>query len=254
MSEAENAMRHLHRDLLLVLLPLIVSACSQPDLAANQIRIEGHGATVSDDGKMVVSYVSAAEPGWLVIHADADGAPGPVMGYTPVQVGEHNEVPVEIAPTDLAWRVHVVLYVDNGAAGKLEVPGADTPALNAHGVVVSLRLPMYGDLSWVEVEDQQLGDGSTVVIRRVFSSGPGILNIHASDRTGIPSIGWAPLQPGENVNVVIEVELESESETLGAMIHSDLGTLGEYDGFRVDPPATNPDGDILVVDFIASRN
>ena len=44
--------------------------------------------TVADqeivDGKVTIAEVVSDGPGWLVIHAQADGKPGPILGYSPV--------------------------------------------------------------------------------------------------------------------------------------------------------------------------
>src|SRR5690606_30673929 len=39
------------------------------------------------DNTVNVTRLTSSGPGWVVIHADADGAPGPVIGYTAVPGG-----------------------------------------------------------------------------------------------------------------------------------------------------------------------
>ena len=38
-------------------------------------------------GSVTIDEVTAAEPGWIVIHISKDGGPGPVIGYSAVQPG-----------------------------------------------------------------------------------------------------------------------------------------------------------------------
>ncbi len=220
----------------------------------NRIDVDGLGLTVDQaTGKVVVDRVLSDGPGWLALHAEEGGAPGPVIGYTPVNEGENPNVTVTVNPADLTWKLYPMLYADEGTSGQFELGGADVPCLiDAQGRPIFLLERMYGDLSWVEVQDQKLGEGNTVVISRVFSPGPGILVVHAPDRPGRPGIGWAALQAGENRNVVVQVEIEGDSERLGAMLHADNSTLGKYDGFQTDPPASTLAGALLVVRFQAS--
>lgn len=48
------------------------------------------------DGHVTVTRATINEPGWLVIHADEDGAPGPVIGYAPLPVGISANVDVAV--------------------------------------------------------------------------------------------------------------------------------------------------------------
>lgn len=87
--------------------------------------------TVSDqavmDGKVVVDSVTAAESGWIVIHADNDGAPGPVVGHTAVEAGTTNDVAVDVDTGKVTPTLYAMLHVDTGAAGEYDFPDADPP-------------------------------------------------------------------------------------------------------------------------------
>ena len=88
------------------------------------------------DGTVTVDLVSAQVPGWIVIHADADGGPGAVIGFAAIEVGNNANVAVEI-DLDLATEtLYAMLHLDLAAAGVYEFPGDDAPVFDAGGNVV----------------------------------------------------------------------------------------------------------------------
>ena len=97
--------------------------------------------TVSDqpieDGTVTVDEVVAAGPGWIVIHADADGSPGPVIGWSAVEEGTNEDVVVEIEEDQATDTSHAMLHDDLGTVGTYEVPGADVP-VQVEGQVVNV--------------------------------------------------------------------------------------------------------------------
>lgn len=62
-----------------------------------------------------ISSIVLNEMGWVVIHEDASGKPGNVLGAALVFAGEHSLVPVELLRnTEKGKTYHVVLHTDNG--------------------------------------------------------------------------------------------------------------------------------------------
>ncbi len=97
--------------------------------------------TVSDQdasaGTVTIEKVVADQPGWIVIHADQDGGPGPVIiGFAPVGVGNNSNVTVEIDLDQATETLYAMLHLDLGAAGEYEFPGEDAPVFDADGNVV----------------------------------------------------------------------------------------------------------------------
>jgi LPXTG-motif cell wall-anchored protein len=101
------------------------------------------GVTVSDqesDGtRVTVDEVVATQAGWIVIHQDADGQPGAVIGQTGVPVGTTNNVIVflteAVAGDTPLW---AMLHVDEGEAGVYEFPeGPDVPARVNNTIVMA---------------------------------------------------------------------------------------------------------------------
>lgn len=89
--------------------------------------------TVADqevvDGKITVAEVVSAGPGWIVIHTDDGGKPGPVIGYAAVADGVNTDVVVEIDVKAATPTLYAMLHTDAGAVGQYEFPGADAPVL-----------------------------------------------------------------------------------------------------------------------------
>ncbi len=231
---------------------LLLAACGAPASSptpafANRIDVTGPGLYVDEAGSTSIDLVSSAAEGWLCIHADQEGVAGPVLGCSAVPAGESRNVGVSVDLVQLTLSLHTALYVDAGEAGRLEIPDPDVPAVTAAGQPVSFEERLVGDLSWITVADQQLGDDATVVVPRVYTPIPALLVIHNGVRG--PAVGWAPLQAGENLNVTVTLAIAGEIKPLGAMLHWDGPVAGQYETFNLDPPASTQAGDLLVVPF-----
>ncbi|HEX6386411.1 MAG TPA: cupredoxin domain-containing protein [Anaerolineae bacterium] len=108
----------------------------------NAVTVEDQA--LGEDNTVTVASVTSAGPGWIVIHADADGAPGPVIGHAAVQEGENQNVEVEIDPAMATETLYAMLHVDAGAVGEYEFPGDDVPATNDAGNVVTPAFELSG--------------------------------------------------------------------------------------------------------------
>jgi predicted lipoprotein with Yx(FWY)xxD motif len=89
------------------------------------------------DGKVTVTSVTSNGPGWVAIHTqDADGNPGPEIGYTAVKPGTNLNVIVYIDASKATPKMFAMLHSDVGIVGKYEFPGPDEPQ-QANGQMVS---------------------------------------------------------------------------------------------------------------------
>jgi plastocyanin len=98
------------------------------------------GVTVSDqpieNDMVTIAKVVSSGPGWLVVHADKDGAPGPVLGYTAVADGENSDVKVKLAAEGRTEKLFAMLHTDAGVQGTYEFPGPDVPVTVSGSVAV----------------------------------------------------------------------------------------------------------------------
>ncbi len=132
--------------IVLALLVFVLAACGTASPEANTAEDIKEPATitpsitVSDQdaasGTVTIDSVTSAQLGWMVIHAEADGGPGPVIGYAQVQEGENPNVAVDIDLDSATDKLFAMLHIDAGTAGAYEFPGDDVPAKVDDSVVV----------------------------------------------------------------------------------------------------------------------
>ena len=116
--------------------------------ATDDDATEDDGATVtgamtvgdqSGDGTSVTvaSVTITGADGFVVVHSDANGSPGPVIGHVAIDEGTSANVRVTLdTPLTADATVWPMLHVDAGTAGTYEFPGADGPVSDGNGVVV----------------------------------------------------------------------------------------------------------------------
>jgi plastocyanin len=97
----------------------------------------------ASDGVVVIPEVVSEGPGWIVIHADDDGAPGPVIGFASVSDGINQNVEVDIDLVEATETLHAMLHIDEGVVGEFEFPGPDGPA-QVQGQVVNEPFQVTG--------------------------------------------------------------------------------------------------------------
>src|SRR5690606_29653524 len=95
----ENTMKPRHFVSLVVSLSLLL-VLGAPLLAQAEVEDEPPHVQVSEqgvvDGRVNIIRAIAPGPAWIVIHADADGRPGPVIGHAALEEGENLDVVVEV--------------------------------------------------------------------------------------------------------------------------------------------------------------
>ncbi len=109
------------------------TADTAPDMEPS-VLVEDQDA---GSGVVTVKQVESAGPGWLVIHATTDdGAPGAILGYSPVAAGGNQNVMVEIDLAGATDQLFAMLHVDAGVVGTFEFPnGEDVPARSGEQIV-----------------------------------------------------------------------------------------------------------------------
>ena len=237
----------------------------------------------SDGTSVTVAAVTAAQVGWIVIHADDNGAPGPVLGETAVSAGESTDVVVPLAELlsgdSALW---AMLHIDEGETGVYEFPGPDGPVLVDDVIVMApftamvaamadevmaatatmtdtevmtdttmMETHMMGDLPSVTVIDQG-STGTNVAVIQAVAAQAGWMVIHA-DNNDAPGavLGQASLPVGTTENIIVTLDEPITGEMkLWAMLHIDEGEMGVYEFPGPDAPVIVNDA-IVMSPFIA---
>jgi len=101
---------------------------AKPSVTANEQSIVA--------GTVTIASVSMREPGWLAIHSEADGKPGPVIGYALLPIGEFEDIRVDIDESQATPKLFAMLHIDAGIVGTYEFPGNDVPIKDGDMVVM----------------------------------------------------------------------------------------------------------------------
>ncbi len=120
-------------------------------------------ADQSGDGSSVVvaEATLTGTAGWIVVHSDDGGAPGPVLGHVALSEGTSSDVEVALdQPLSADATVWPMLHIDAGEVGVYEFPGADGPVTADGSVVVA---PLSYTVEAAGSEDSGTGDGSMPV-------------------------------------------------------------------------------------------
>jgi hypothetical protein len=193
-----------------------------------QIVLRGD-ATGGANLEFTVESALVAGPGWLVVHLDNGGAPGPVAGAAPLAQGVNRDVRVELAGdislTPVLWPM---LHDDTGTVGEYEFDGQnglDLP-VSVMDVVQTQPVSVAPSLSFV---DQPILDGA-ITITSALIDGPGWLVIHA-DENGAPGrvLAQARLNAGLNEDIAFTFDGLEPNTRVFPMLHYDTGALGVYE-------------------------
>lgn len=209
---------------------------------------DGPTVEVSDqvvvNGLITVSHVTSEGPGWLVIHNDNNGGPGPIVGVAAVGAGETNNLVVRVE----AWEnftptLYAMLHVDDNEVGNYEfgaVDGADAPVV-VDGAPVSPAFKVEA----INAKPQFV-DGTFTA--DVYTQQAGFLVIHQGvDGSFGPVIGNAPVAAGTNLGVTVTLDGEVTPD-LWPMTHVDTGEAGVYEFGTV----ADTDGPVVVNGVVAT--
>jgi hypothetical protein len=110
---------------------------------ASSPRIEIRHIRVQARTFMTVYTVSSDGPGWVVFHADQDGAAGAILENIWVPNGTTRIVRTNTLEEMGSEPIHVMLHYDHGWTGYFEFPRTDEPVLVDQQMVDELCLCSY---------------------------------------------------------------------------------------------------------------
>lgn len=134
----------------LAVLGLALGACGSDSKASTTVAPAGTaapGAAVSgsldaadqtSDGKTItVSAVNiTGSSGFIAVHADASGGPGPVVGHAAVPEGDSTSVVITLDAPITTGAYWPMLHTDAGTIGTYEFPGPDGPVKSGADIVM----------------------------------------------------------------------------------------------------------------------
>ena len=127
------ARRSLMTTAVLVGTALVLSGCMTVGAKSPSIEVSDQSI---DGGTVTIDRAVMTQPGWIVIHQQKDGKPGPVLGHAAVDKGTNRNVTVEIDADNATDTIYAMLHVDSGEMGRYEFPGGDPPVKKNGSVVV----------------------------------------------------------------------------------------------------------------------
>ena len=232
--------------------PVVPVTGGNPSVTVNDQQYDGTSVVVAD--------AFSVGPGWMVIHAQANGNIGDPIGETQLNPGDNKNIVVKIDPTKATPVLYAMLHVDAGTVGKYEFPGPDVPVMlngqmlspgfkaTVQSAAAATSTPAAGSMAMttpsaggstplVKVSDQPLS-GNSVMVDEVVSNGPGWIVIYTTDSYGQPAeaIGHAAVKDGDNQMVMVQVDPSKAQGTLYAQLQADKGIVGTFEGSSVDAP------------------
>jgi len=214
-----------------------VEAVEEDEEIAEEEAVITNAVVVEDqelgpDSTVTIAKVTADQDSWIVIHAQADGNPGAILGSAPVKAGETSSVVVEIDQENLTEALYAMLHVDAGTAGEFEFPGGDdVPATDASGSLVSPLFNITGGLAAADMlmlaESEQLGsyltDAAGMTLYTFAIDVPGTSNCYDGC-----AAAWPPLLIEEGVGMEAAEGISGE---LGTTSRTDDTLQVTYNGW-----------------------
>lgn len=270
--------------LLAGLLPVTIAACGGDDTAGGGDDGNGNGngngdetaqyeltvedQTVDDASAVTVDSVTTdGDDLWVVIHADEDGSPGEVRGWTFVEGADDSTEGIEVdldPEAEDGETLWAMLHVDDPGDEEFtfgDEEDADPPAMVDDEIVQDdFEVTVEdddggnggGDTPAITVEDQTFAEGEAdvVSIAEATLDEPGFVVIHQDDGGEFGDIIGSSdvLEAGTSENVEVQLDRQAEDgETLWAMLHHDGNGDEEFNGS--DDLAVKVDDEIVVKSF-----
>lgn len=250
---------------LLVAAPFFFVACSDDDDDNNPTnpsttqKIEVLSGQTPDNGELVISRVVANQDGWVVIHRDNNNQPvvPAIIGKVQVSAGTSTDIAIMLdSAVSNGERLWAMLHEDTGVKGQYEFSGGSSPdqPITVSGNIVMTPFSIQQTDPMVSVENQMLNNNE-VVVNQVDAAEDGWIVIHASNSGGTFAqvLGKTHVNAGENMNVVVELDMLPENvvqngDKLWAMLHYDRGTEDTYEFPGADAPVMF-NGEIVMESF-----
>ena len=117
-------------------------ACAFAPTAGAAPRAQATDSVVVADqavsnGSIVVAEVNATQDGWIAVHIDQGGKPGPVIGHAAAPKGKTSNLAVKLEQdVPVGGKLWPMLHIDAGKIGTYEFPGPDAPVVIDNNIVM----------------------------------------------------------------------------------------------------------------------
>jgi hypothetical protein len=191
-----------------VVTPITVSAPSIT--ASNQ---------VVNENSVVIDEINAAVDGWIVIHANNEGAPGAVLGQTFVEAGINTNIAVDLGDAVFAGDelLFPMLHIESPADGEYGFPdNGDGPEVFGEDVVV-VSMETTAPTGSITIENQVV-DANTIIVSDLTVNATAWVVVHASNAAGtgpeVPGIISTPVQVDLIVSLIPIISISSPTLTI----------------------------------------
>ena len=193
-----------------------------------------------ESGKVTVAQVVSSGSGWLVVHAQADGKPGPILGLSPVKDGENSDVMVEIDTANATETLYAMLHTDTGEMGSFEFPDGPDGPVKVDEKVVTPAFSVTAGLA-TEVESVEVDGEPLIILGGDDELGPFLIGadgmtlyIFTRDELGVTNcydqcaVNWPPLMLEDGAALEAGEDLTGELATTS---RDDGGMQVTYNGW-----------------------
>jgi hypothetical protein len=181
------------------------------------------------DGSVVVDRAISYGPGWLVIYFDDEGRLGNIIGQAPLEHGINEQIVVDVVESAATSFLHVMLHQDTEGIGEFEFPRAD-PMVTHQGSVPNPITFRIDAGNYLITHDQPLSASNTVTISQVVLEEDSWIVIY-NDVEGefgeMLGLTWLPA--GLHRDVTVDIDPETTTTLLHAVLHIDAGREKEFE-------------------------
>ena len=111
--------------------PAAAPAASTVSGSLDAVDQPGDGKTIT-----IKAVNITGSTGFIAIHADLDGKPGPVVGHVAIPTGDSSNVVVTLDKPSTTGAYWPMLHLDAGTIGTYEFPGPDVPVKSGADIVM----------------------------------------------------------------------------------------------------------------------
>ncbi|MDX1686806.1 MAG: hypothetical protein R3248_02375 [Candidatus Promineifilaceae bacterium] len=197
------------------------------------------------EGQILIDSVTVDRSGWVVLHADSDGEPGPILGQTPVSEGVNEGVAVHFDWQQVTPRLHAALYEDTGEGGRFDAAIDEPIAVNGTPIRSSFTASLPTDVLVIN----QPASGGEVVVERAVNNETGWLVVY-NDFEGMTAdlLGYVPLPAGVSRGITVPLNGNNITPMLHIMVHEDAEPEGEFNYPGQDGAVLN-EGRLMLFSF-----